>query len=682
MNKCKKLLVLLICAAMLYPAPVAFAAPKGGKVVGGNAHINQSGSATTINQTSDRAIINWNSFDIGKKESVQHNMPSSNSAGLHRVVGGGGPSQIEGLLQSNGNVYLVNPAGVVIHNGAKVDVNGFVATSRDIANENFMKGNMVFDKPGMPGAAIINQGNISLKDNGLGVLVAPTVRNDGIIAGKLGKIALGGSDQAWKLDMTGDDLIAFTLDENAVDTLHTADGTPLSSVQNNGQIKAEGGVVVMTASQLDGFVGSVVNNGEISAASAEARGGKIIFRGQVENVDVVNNGRLDVSSKTAEGGTVRLSGQGNTVNAGTIDATGATKGGQVVITGRDITLKSGSVINASGDTGGGEVLVGGNARGKGPEPNAKIVQVQSDAEILADARLIGNGGQIVVWADEKTQFDGKATARGGEQGGDGGMVETSAKLLIIGDPAVVNTSAKRGKAGTWLLDPEDFVIAAADGNISGKTISENLEDGDVEIKVRGDEGDSESNIIVNDLINWNANTILKLEANGDILIDADIKASGDYAGVNFISNNGSFILRNGKIILTGNAPIFSINNDIYEVINSISKLETLTLQKDGKYILGCDIDGNDSINEYFSPITSDDDRTSYVIFEGLGNAIKNIKIYSELQNVGLFSIFNGTIRNLTLSNIYIISNLNYAIGTLAGIAEGIIDNVHVNIAWF
>ena len=237
-------------------------------------------------------------------------MPSSNSAGLHRVVGKGGPSNIEGLLQSNGNVYLVNPAGVVIHNGAKIDVNGFVATTRDIANDNFMKGKMVFDKPGMPGAAIINQGNITLKDNGLAALVAPTVRNDGIIAGKLGKVALGGSEAAWKLDMTGDDLIAFTMDENAVNTLHAADGTPLANVQNNGKIKAEGGVVVLTASQLDGIVGSVVNNGEISAASAETKGGKIIFRGQGNKVDVVNNGQLDVSSKSADGGMVRMTGRG------------------------------------------------------------------------------------------------------------------------------------------------------------------------------------------------------------------------------------------------------------------------------------------------------------------------------------------------------------------------------------
>lgn len=668
----KKLVVLLLCAGLVFQAHFGIAGPQGGKVVGGNANISQSGPNTTINQSSDRAIINWNSFDIGKNESVRHNMPSSNSAGLHRVVGKGGPSQIEGLLQSNGNIYLVNPAGVVIHNGAKIDVNGFVATSRDIANDNFMKGKMVFDKPGLPGAAIINQGNISLRDNGLAALVAPTVRNDGIIAGKLGKVALGGSDAAWKLDMTGDDLIAFTMDEKQVNTLYAADGTPLARVQNNGKIKAEGGTVILTASQLDGIVGSVVNNGEISAASAETKGGKIIFRGQGNKVDVVNNGQLDVSSKAAEGGNVRMTGQAAVTHVGKIDATGKTKGGNVVITGENVTLKSGSRIDASGTNGGGTVLVGGNARGKGPEANAKTTLVQSDAEILADAKLLGDGGQIVVWADEKTQFDGKATARGGENGGDGGMVETSAKLLIIGDPAVVNTSAKKGKAGEWLLDPEDFVIAEEGGDISGKTISDNLEINNVAIIVEDDGTEGNGNIIIKDKIEWNSDSTLSLTSLNNVILNSYIISSGNNSSLYINYVNGNFIINDGKVTLLGKDTNLYINDEKYNIIRSITELQNIKEFEYGSYALVNDIDASitNTWNEYqgeykgFKPIYFRGN------FDGLGHVISNLYINRQNEEcVGLFASITDSEKNKRVANL-LLKNVDITgydkVGALSG----------------
>lgn len=653
----KKIIVLFLCAAMLWPSPISLAGPQGGKVVGGNAQINQQGSSTTINQKTDRAIINWNSFDINKNESVRHNMPSSNSAGLHRVVGGGGASQIAGSLQSNGNIYLVNPAGVVIHNGAKIDVNGFVATSRDISDQNFMKGNMVFDRPGHPDAKIINKGNITLKDNGLAVLVAPTVRNDGVIAGKLGKVALGGSDAAWKLDMTGDDLIAFTLDEKAVDTLHSADGAPLASLENNGKIKADGGVVVMSAAQLDGFVGSVVNNGEISAASVENKGGKIIFRGQGDRVDLVNNDKLDVSSQSGDGGMIRMSGQARVVNTGRINSVGA-KGGNVVLMGKDITLKTGSVIDASGMNGGGTVLVGGNRQGKGPEPNAKSVTVQSDAEILASAKLKGDGGEVVVWADEKTQFDRKIVAKGGEQGGDGGFVETSAKLLIIGDPAVVNTSAKMGKTGTWLMDPEDYVIANEGGNISAKTLMENLAIGNVSIL---SESFGLGNINVADAITWSADTALHLVARNNINVLAPITATGNDAGLYLEPKSGKLNL-SAPITLSGTNPALYIKNQKYTVINNVNQLQAINDNLAANYALGMNIDAsatkswNDGAG--FKPIGYEENKGGGEftgVFNGLGHIIYGLTINRpETDFVGLFGHARlASISNLGLENVSI-----------------------------
>jgi len=171
MRTVKKLLASSLCLALIVP-PAAWAAPSGGKVVGGKAQINQTGT-TTINQSSNRSIINWNAFDIGQNEAVIHTMPSSDSAGLYRVIGGGGASQIEGLLQSNGNIFLVNPAGIIIHDGARVETGGFLATTADIDNQDFMQGNYLFNKPGQAGAAIVNMGSISVRDSGFAALVAP-----------------------------------------------------------------------------------------------------------------------------------------------------------------------------------------------------------------------------------------------------------------------------------------------------------------------------------------------------------------------------------------------------------------------------------------------------------------------------------------------------------------------------
>ena len=679
MKNIKEVIVLMCCLSLIFPAPIAFAAPQGGKVVGGSANIHQSGTTTTINQSSDRAIINWHSFDIGKNEAVRHNMPSTKSAGLHRVVGGGGASQIQGLLQSNGNIYLVNPAGVVIHKGARVDTNSFIATTRDIADSNFMKGKMVFDRPGRPGAHIINQGTISVKESGLAALVAPTVRNEGLIAGKLGKVALASGDSTWKLDMHGDDLITFTVNENDVNALHATDGTPLAGagVENSGSIKAEGGVVVLTAAQLDGIVGSVVNSGEVSAASAEVKGGKITFRGEGSHVDVRNTGIVDASSAKADGGAVRMVADGAVASSGAVAATGGQKGGKAVLTGRDVALTGKAKIDVSGNTGGGTALVGGNALGKGPERNAKTARVESGAAIHADAKVKGDGGQVVVWSDEKTTFDGTITARGGREGGNGGMVETSGKSLKVGDTARVNTLAPQGKAGQWLLDPVDFVIAASDGDMTGATVSANLEMGDVIIQSDSGSSGTNGDILVNDAISWAADTHLTLDAYRNVNINADITAIGATAGLNILPQNGVFNLAGSKITLSGANPSLSIAGQQYIIINSVQSLQSIT-DLNGHYALGGDIDATETKTwnkgSGFDPIGN-----FYGTLNGLGNTISQLYIKRPTTNwVGIFrrTESSSNISNLRLQDFDI--HGGYSVGSITGENSGIISNVYTS----
>ncbi|MDR0476567.1 MAG: filamentous hemagglutinin N-terminal domain-containing protein [Desulfobulbaceae bacterium] len=694
-KKLHKLLALSPCLALLLPSTV-FAAPSGGKVVGGQAQISQSGPTTTINQATNRAIINWQAFDIGQNEAVIDNMPSTNSAGLHRVIGGGGASQLAGSLQSNGNVFLVNPAGVIIHNGARVETGGFVASTADISNKNFMAGNYLFNKPGQAEAAIINSGLISVRDSGFAALVAPSVRNDGIIAAKLGKVALA-SGASFTLDVYGDDLISFTTSEQMVDTLHTTDGV-LLGVDNKGTIKAEGGAVLLTAKQLDGVVSSVVNNsGLVSAAAAELAGGKVVFKGEGAAVDVVNTGVVDASSASKDGGSVRMTGDGQVISSGTITATGGQHGGGIVVTGNEVTLTGKTSVDASGQVGGGTVLLGGNAHGQGPEKNADNTTVSANAVIKADAITAGDGGQVVVWSQGKTAFDGAISAKGGQNGGDGGWVETSGQTLKVGDTARVDTSAPVGKFGTWLLDPTDFVVGPSGGivnidtgetiatDMTGATLSNNLENGSVVIRSGDGSSGVNGDISVYDNVTWASNTVLTLMAYRDVNVNAKITATGDVAGLNIApatGGSGAFNLPSwATITLSGANPSLSIFGQPYTVINNLLALQAMNQNLAGYYALGKDIDASDTSNwdggAGFVPIGTVPNGTGAPftgVFHGLGHTITGLTINSPYSFQGLFGYIdhNAQIDNIGIINAVIAGYS--AVGGLVGMNAGTITD--------
>src|SRR3954447_26713377 len=125
-------------------APVA-AGPEGGTVVGGAATISgQGGPAVVVNQSTGSAVINWNTFNIGVNESVRFNQPNSSSVALNRVVGGLGPSEILGSLTANGRVFIINRDGVLFGPGAVVNTAGFLASTSDIKNSDFMAGRYNF----------------------------------------------------------------------------------------------------------------------------------------------------------------------------------------------------------------------------------------------------------------------------------------------------------------------------------------------------------------------------------------------------------------------------------------------------------------------------------------------------------------------------------------------------------
>src|SRR5207342_3555628 len=266
--------VLLAATALLAlgVAPVA-AGPEGGTVVGGAATIQgQGGPAVIVNQSTSSAVINWNTFNIRANESVRFNQPSASSVALNRVVGGLGPSEIMGSLTANGRVFIINRDGILFGPGSVVNTAGFLATTNDIKNVDFMAGRYNFNIPGRPDASIVNQGRITATSGGFAALVAPGVRNSGTITATLGTVALA-SGNSFTLDMYGDKLITLAVgDQIASKVIDVSTGKPLKSlVSNEGKIRANGGRVELTAAAARVVVDSVINNKGVIEANSVGR---------------------------------------------------------------------------------------------------------------------------------------------------------------------------------------------------------------------------------------------------------------------------------------------------------------------------------------------------------------------------------------------------------------------------
>jgi len=453
---------LAVMALLLVFAAPAMANPSGGQVVGGQAAIVATDPKTLqVTQGSDKAIIDWRSFSIGADETTRFVQPSSSSIILNRVTGGD-PSRIFGTLTANGQVMLINGSGILFGATAKIDVAGLIASTADIRNSDFMAGRMNFDLPGRADAAVVNKGDITVADSGLVAFVAPGVENAGRINAKLGRVALA-SGERFAVDLYGDGLVSLAVgpSQSAVD----ADGRVLSAaVANSGSIIADGGFVTLSAAAASAIVDNVINSdGLIQARRIDGQGGEIVLDGGAN-------------------GLVRVAGQ--------LDATSPDgAGGKIKVLGERVELADGARLDASGATGGGTILAGGNWQGKGPERNARQTTVAAGATLKADAGASGNGGTVVVWADESAQFAGAISARGGAAGGNGGQVETSGKQsLAVAAGATVDAGAAAGEGGRWLLDPDSLTIADGGGGSLGGAGAQTVDASVIETTLRGGTG--------------------------------------------------------------------------------------------------------------------------------------------------------------------------------------------------
>ncbi|KTT05017.1 filamentous hemagglutinin, partial [Pseudomonas oryzihabitans] len=531
----RKLSAVVVTATMM--APLAHAGPTGGQITAGSGTINQSGSTTTINQGSQNLSLNWQSFNTSASETVNFSQPSTSAIAVNRIADQN-PTQFLGKLNANGQVYLINPNGIVFGAGAQVNVGGLVASTLDI-NDSAASGN-ARSFSGTGAGSVVNKGTINTANGGYVAFVGKHVENQGTISTPGGAAALAaGSDVT--LSFTGDKLVNLQINKSTVDTL----------AENGGLVQADGGAVWMSAGARDTVLASVVNNtGIVQARSVQNVNGTIVL----------------------EAGSV-----GTTTNDGMLDVAGAATGqhgGSAKVLGGTVNLTANSRIDASGDTGGGSALIGGNFKGLGSEQRAANTTVAAGSRIEADARSSGNGGQVAVWSDGATRFDGHISARGGSASGNGGSVETSGKHLTIGSNASVATLAPNGQTGDWLLDPNDFTIYSdgfSTGDIKDTDVTTALQSSNLTIKTgasttcnagltcTGHSGSGDIILANGALIgggNWTSGTTLTLSAYRNIELQGTANLDSGSATGNMVLRSDNTGTGTGTVILGNQSNIF------------------------------------------------------------------------------------------------------------------------------
>ncbi len=388
---------LLGTSGFVLAAPPVNTLPTNGQIVGGAAagNIATSGNAMTVTQNQQRMVANWDSYSIGSNASVHYQQPAGGVA-LNRVTGTA-PSEIFGKLSATGSVFLINPNGVMFGASAQVNVGSLVATTMKMNDSDFMAGSYKFTGGN---GSVINLGNLTAEQGGYIALLAPEVRNEGIITASMGNVLLAGAEAVTlSHDSSG---LQYAVDKGAVKAL----------VENKHLIQADGGQVILTARAANQLAGSVINNsGTIEAKGLVAKGGKIML--EADHITLKTGSTLDASGQTG-GGTVLVGG----------DWQGSGPMQQAVT----VNMENGAKIDVS----------------------AKIKGDGGKAVLWSDVQN----------ANSVTKVDGEILAKGGAEGGDGGKVETSGHSLNIGANVRINTLAPNGLGGELLLDPTNFTITA------------------------------------------------------------------------------------------------------------------------------------------------------------------------------------------------------------------------------
>ena len=280
-------------ASLLLLSPLAQAGPEGGQVVSGSGSIRASGSngqsTTTIKQASDKLSINWQSFNVGKAESVNFVQPSASALAVNRIFDTQG-SQILGRINANGQVWLINPNGVIFGKDAQINVGGLLASTLNPDDASIGSARSNFS--GSSTARVMNLGSINTAQGGYVAMLGHSVSNFGQISAPGGTVAMG-AGSAVSLNFGGSKLLGLQVNSNQVGAL----------AENGGLIQADGGQVLLSAGARESLLASVVNNtGIIQAHTVQEQEGKIVLLGGMAAGTTNVAGTLDASAPSGGNG--------------------------------------------------------------------------------------------------------------------------------------------------------------------------------------------------------------------------------------------------------------------------------------------------------------------------------------------------------------------------------------------
>ena len=392
--------------------------PTGGVVKAGSATIGTSTNTLTINQSSSRAVIDWKSFNVGSAATVNFVQPDTSAVTLNRVVGNEG-SVIDGALKANGQVFLINPNGVLFGKGATVDTGGLLASTLDISNADFMAGKSTFATGGKRGS-VVNEGSLSSSGGGYIALIGQQVSNDGVITARLGTVAMAAGDKV-TLNFNGTLLVDVTIDKAVYDGL----------VENKQIIVADGGLVKLTAGTADSLLNTVVNNtGLIQSETIANQSGRIFLLGEGGRVEVA--GTLDASAPSSgDGGHIETSGSKVRVADGTHITTSAANG----TTGTWLVDPTDFTVAASGGD-----ITGATLTSELANTNVQLQSSSGSASGNGDINI----NDAVSWASH---------------------------TLTLTAANNVNINAVMNASGTASLDLEPAAANGADSAVAGGTVN-------------------------------------------------------------------------------------------------------------------------------------------------------------------------------------------------------------------
>jgi len=526
----------------------------------------------------------------------------------------------------------------------------------------------------------VTGGNLSTIDGSLQATGSLYLINpQGVIVSRSGRVVTGGG------------FLASTREESNADFLGRRRkfvGRSNGTVSNDGTIRSANGDVTLIGSEVSNTGNLAAKNGTASLNAGNRvllvpAGGRILVSGGSGSAS--NSGTLQSAQAqiNAAGGNVyALAGN----NGGIVRASGtSTVDGHVWLTSKagNVTI-SGKVAATNIDGSGGAIT----ARG-----NTILISGKIDASATKATKI---GGDVSFVAHGTTKLSGTVIAKGGKHGA-GGLVETSGKHLRVADGARVDTRSKNGISGEWLIDPNDFTIAASGGDITGADLSSNLGTTDVAIKSSDGATTGSGDVIVNDTVSWTSSHTLSLDAYRNIDVNAPIAVGGN-GDVSLIygdeSQNGTGDPLTGDLMFGAAGHItfsdvvagdvqgtLSINGLNFSLVSSVSDLaDAVAASSSGNYALANDYDAALDGTYTSSPVGG-----AFIgTLEGLGNTVRDISIEEAGTdtNVGLFEQIGvgGEVRNLRLvdASIFVESGDSEHIGGVAGISLGTVRGVSVS----